>query len=117
MNRQTYRHLVTRAYIRKLLITPILVIRMAMLKLALATGAVEGLKVEAIPAYHMSMPLANQFHICLRSSHGRVCLTADVRAEKADYQGLDAYRISIMRARFPDHAIYTPWIQPDKAAP
>ncbi len=108
---QEFQKIRKRARIRRFLTWPIIALRMAMLKLALATRSLDGLTIEAIQAYRLSDPVPDQYHTCIRTKNDLARLVAEVAVHKADGHGNAALIIHIRKIRLPYYAMKMRWVE------
>ena len=113
MSLQRFQKMRRRSKIRKLLTWPIIVLRMGMLKLALATCSLDGLTIEAIPAFWLGDPVPSQYHTCIRTRNDLARLVAEVTVT-ADDQVSAARIISIRKIRLPYYSMKMRWLATDK---
>ena len=116
---KTFRRKCARERIRKFITRPIIALRMAMLKLALATCSLDGLTIEAIPAYRLGDPVPDQYHARIRTKNDMARVVAEATVQVAAtcegrYEGRTALSISISKIRLPYYPIKARWIETAK---
>jgi hypothetical protein len=92
---------------------PILTQRMAILKLAFAIGSLEGLTIQAQPAFWRGGALPDQFVACIRTLNHRARLVAEVAVD-ADKQNHPSRIIHIRKIHLPYYAVKMRWPASDK---
>lgn len=110
---QRFRRMRTSARIRKLLTWPIRALRKAMLKLALATGSLEGLTLEAVPAFWQEDSVHARYIACIRTRKDEVRLVVDGTVQRSFYHGTPAVTVTIGKITIPYYAIKASRFEPE----
>lgn len=108
MSLPQFQRMRTGARIRMFLTRPILTLRMAMLKLALLTGSLEGVTIEAQPVLWHGVTPPDQYVACIRVRNHRARLVAEV-AVGADKQNHPAWIIHIRKIHLPYYTVKMRW--------
>jgi hypothetical protein len=108
---QDFRKLRAHARISRFLTWPVIALRVAMLKLALATCSLDGLIIEAVNTNWLGDPVTDQYHACIRAQNDMARLVAEVTVHKADDHGNAALIIHIRKIRLPYYAMKMRWVE------